>query len=167
MAQKYGLQLLPDVPGADREETLKAVLNPRSEPYWKLAFKGGCQDLFFLNTLDKSADFVAAMHAFAANRGYPALEIGIYIQPVHQGASCHIEFNAPFDPANSNEADRMKQFYIQGSEEMLKHGAYYSRPYGIWSRMAFNRDAQTTTVLRKIKGIFDPNNILNPGKLCF
>jgi FAD/FMN-containing dehydrogenase len=50
---------------------------------------------------------------------------------------------------------------------MLRRGAYYSRPYGIWSQLAFNRDAQTTIVLRKIKGIFDPNNILNPGKLCF
>jgi hypothetical protein len=167
MAQKYGLQLLADVPGAGGEETLKAILNPCAEPYWKLAFKGGCQDFFFLNTLDKSAEFVKAMHAVAASCGYPASEIGIYIQPVQQGASCHIEFNAPYEPANSIEADRMKQFYVQGSEEMLLHGAYYSRPYGIWSRMAFSRDAQTTTVLRKIKQIFDPNNILNPGKLCF
>jgi FAD/FMN-containing dehydrogenase len=167
MAEKHGLQLLPEVPGAGGEETLKAILYPCGEPYWKLAFKGGCQELFFLNTLDHSPEFVAAIEGVAAGCGYPASEIGIYIQPVQQGASCHIEFNAPFDPANSTEADRVRQFYVQGSEEMLKRGAYYSRPYGIWSRMAFNRDAQTTIALRKIKGIFDPNNILNPGKLCF
>ena len=123
--------------------------------------------MFFLNTLDHSPEFVAAIEGVAAGCGYPASEIGIYIQPVQQGASCHIEFNAPFDPAHSTEADRVRQFYVQGSEEMLKRGAYYSRPYGIWSRMAFNRDAQTIIALRKIKGIFDPNNILNPGKLCF
>lgn len=30
-----------------------------------------------------------------------------------------------------------------------------------------NRDAATVTALKKIKAIFDPNNIMNPGKLCF
>ncbi len=167
MAQKCGLQMLPEIPGAGGVETLEAILNPYGEPYWKLAFKKGCQDLFFLNTLDNSAEFVRAMGAVAASCGYPASEIGIYVQPVQQGASCHIEFNVPFCPANPIETDRVKQLYMQGSEEMLKRGAYYSRPYGIWSRMAFNRDAQTTIALRKIKEIFDPNNILNPGKLCF
>jgi len=167
LAQKHGLQLLPEVPGAGAKEALKAILNPGDEPYWKLAFKGGCQELFFLNTLDKSPEFVAATNTVAAGCGYPGREIGVYVQPVQQGASCHIEFNAPFIPANPIEAEQVKQFYVRGSEEMLKRGAYYSRPYGIWSQMAFNRDAQTTIVLRKIKGIFDPNNILNPGKLCF
>ena len=61
----------------------------------------------------------------------------------------------------------MKEFFGKASEEMLKQGAYYSRPYGIWADMAYNRDAQTTAVLKKIKGLFDPNNIMNPGKLCF
>ena len=28
-------------------------------------------------------------------------------------------------------------------------------------------DYQTTAVLKKVKGIFDPNNIMNTGKLCF
>jgi FAD/FMN-containing dehydrogenase len=61
----------------------------------------------------------------------------------------------------------MKELYTRASEDLLNQGAYYSRPYGIWAPMAFNRDAQTTVVLKKIKGIFDPNNVLNPGKLCF
>jgi FAD/FMN-containing dehydrogenase len=121
--------------------------------------------MFFLNTMDRSPEFVTAMHTIAEDRGYP--DIGVYIQPVHQGASCHIEFNVPFDPANADDVDRMKQFYRRSSEEMLKHGAYYSRPYGIWSNMAFDRDVLSASVLRKIKRIFDPNNILNPGRLCF
>ena len=62
---------------------------------------------------------------------------------------------------------RIKELYTKASEELLQKGAYYSRPYGIWADMAFNRDAQTTTVLKKVKGIFDPNNVMNPGKLFF
>ena len=45
--------------------------------------------------------------------------------------------------------------------------AYFSRPYGIWADMVYNSDARTTTVTQKIKQIFDPNNVMNPGKLCF
>ncbi len=161
MAQKHGLGFLPSVPGAGGEEVLKAVLNPCGEPYWKLVFKGGCQDLFFLNTLDQSPEFVKAMEKVVKT------PIGVYVQPVQQGASCHIEFNLPFGPHNPVEVEQTKQIYCRASELMLKHGAYYSRPYGIWSPMAFNADAQTAVVLKKIKKIFDPNNILNPGKLCF
>jgi len=167
MAQRYGLQLLPAVPGASGVDVLQAILNPSSEPYWKQVYKGNCQDIFFLNTLENSPDFVKAMYKVAEDQGYPTSEIGVYIQPVHQGASCHIEFSLPFNRTNTSEAARMQELYSAGSEEMLKRGAYYSRPYGIWAPMAFNRDAQTTFVLKKIKGIFDPNNIMNPGKLCF
>ena len=167
MAQKQGLQLLPAVPGANGSEVLEAILSPSKEPYWKLGYKGACQDIFFLNTLEHAPEFVKAMYSVAGSQGYPTSEIGVYVQPVQQGASCHIEFDLPFNRNNPRELSRMQELYTKASEEMLKQGAYYSRPYGIWANMAFNRDAQTTTVLRKIKGIFDPNNILNPGKLCF
>jgi FAD/FMN-containing dehydrogenase len=107
------------------------------------------------------------MYAIAEQLDYPTSEIGIYIQPIHQGASCHIDFALPYNPNNYWEVYRMKELYIKASEALLKQGAYFSRPYGKWAEMAFNRDVQTTTVLRKIKNIFDPNNIMNTGKLCF
>jgi hypothetical protein len=132
-----------------------------------MGYKGGCQDIFFLSTLENAPEFVKTMYTVAEQQDFPTSEIGIYIQPVHQGASCHIEFNLPFNRDNPREVSRMKELYIKASEALLKQGAYFSRPYGIWANMAFNRDAQTTAVLKKIKGIFDPNNIMNPGKLCF
>ncbi len=58
MAQRYGLQLVPAVPGASGTEVLEAILNPSPEPYWKLTYKGACQDIFFLNTLEKAPHFV-------------------------------------------------------------------------------------------------------------
>ena len=48
----------------------------------------------------------------------------------------------------------MKELYIKASEELLKQGAYYSRPYGIWADMAFNRDAQTTMCLEEDQRYF-------------
>ena len=166
MTQRYGLQMVPAVPGASGDEVLNAILSP-SDPYWKLGYKGGCEQIFFLSTLDKAPGFVKAMYTVAEGLGFPTSEIGIYLQPIHQGVSCHIEFDFPFNRNSPREVSRMKDLYIKASKEMLNQGAYYSRPYGIWADMAFNRDAQSTRVIKKIKGIFDPKNVMNPGKLCF
>jgi FAD/FMN-containing dehydrogenase len=167
MAHQNGLQPLQEIPGAKANEVLELILNPSRDPFWKLGCKGGFQDIFFLTTLDKTPGFVKTMCAVAEGHGYPESEIGVYIQPVHQGAGCHCEFSLPFDPNDPAEASRIRELFIRASEEMLKQGAFFSRPYGIWADMAFGRDTQTTTVLKKIKGIFDPNHVMNPGKLCF
>jgi FAD/FMN-containing dehydrogenase len=56
----------------------------------------------------------------------------------------------------------------EGSEVLAAKGAFFSRPYGSWARLAYVReDAQVVIGQRKLKNIFDPNGILNPGKLCF
>jgi FAD/FMN-containing dehydrogenase len=167
IAQRFGRQLVPEVPGASGGEVLKALLNPSREPYWKLGYKGGYQDILFLTTLNRTPEFVGTMNAVGEANGYPTPDIGVYIQPLHQGANCHCEFILPFDRDNPGEATRMRQLYTRASEELLKQGAFFSRPYGIWANMAYNRDTQSTTVLKKVKGIFDPNNVMNPGKLCF
>ncbi len=167
IAQRFGLQLVPAVPGASGVEVLKALLNPSREPYWKLGYKGGYQDILFLTTLNRTPEFVSTMNAVAGANGYPTPDTGVYIQPQHQGANCHCEFILPFDRDNPGEATSMRQLFTRASEELLRQGAFFSRPYGIWANMAYNRDAQSTTVLKKVKGIFDPNNVMNPGKLCF
>jgi FAD/FMN-containing dehydrogenase len=61
----------------------------------------------------------------------------------------------------------MQQLFTNASLELFKQGAFFSRPYGIWAEMAYGQDTQTTMVLKKLKAIFDPNNVMNPGKLCF
>jgi FAD/FMN-containing dehydrogenase len=167
IAQQSGLKMVPEIPGARKAAVIEAVFGPSGEPYWKLGYQGGSQEIFFLTTLDKTPGFVKAMYAAAAASKYPTSEIGVYLQPVHQGASCHCEFYLPYHPENGTETARMRGFFSRASEAMLRQGAYFSRPYGIWADMVYNRDAQTTSVLRKLKGMFDPNHVMNPGKLCF
>jgi len=158
---------LPEIPGARNSEIKQAVLNPSPEPYWKLNYTGGSQDIIFLTTLDKTPEFVRTMYAVAEDCRYPALEIGVYLQPVHQGAACHVEFHLPYNPADAKETAAMQELFTKASEALFSAGAYFSRPYGIWADMVYNRDPQTTAVLKKLKAIFDTNNIMNPGKLCF
>jgi FAD/FMN-containing dehydrogenase len=167
IARQFGLSLIPAIPGISNPQALDILLAPSREPHWKLHYKGGCQDIFFLTTLEKTPEFVKTMFSVAQSQGYPASDIGVYIQPQHQGASCHCEFNLPFNPDNQKEVTGMQALLKNASEELLKQGAYFSRPYGIWADMAFSRDPQMTNLVKKVKGIFDPNHVMNPGKLCF
>ena len=167
IVQQFGLELLPAVSGIGGGQVMSTILNPSPVPYWKLTYKGACQDIFFMTTLDKIPEFVNTVFAAANALRYPVSDIGIYLQPQHQGTSCHCEFNLPYNSGNKIEIDRVRELLETCSEALIKQGAYFSRPYGIWADMVYNRDAGNKEMIRTIKGIFDPNNILNPGKLCF
>jgi FAD/FMN-containing dehydrogenase len=167
IAGEFGLELLPAVSGAEGEKVLEIILNPSREPYWKLDYKGGFQDFLFLTTLDKTPGFVKTIAAATEASGYPTSDIGVYIQPRHQGANCHCEFNLPYARDDAGEVSRMQKLYTSASKALLEQGAFFTRPYGIWADMAFEKDVQSTTMLKSIKAIFDPNGVMNPGKLCF
>jgi hypothetical protein len=167
IVQQFALKLLPAISGIRSGQVMSTILNPSPVPYWKLAYKGACQDIFFMTTLDKIPEFVNTVLATANALQYPVSDIGIYLQPQHQGTSCHCEFNLPYDSGNKIEVDRVRELLQTCSEALIKQGAYFSRPYGIWADMVYNRDAANKEMIRTIKGIFDPNNVLNPGKLCF
>jgi FAD/FMN-containing dehydrogenase len=167
ITQQHGFQLCNAVPGATGDETLAAILKTSPKPYWKQRFAGAFQDIFFITTLNQTPGFIKTMYAAAEAVNYPTSDIGIYIQPLHQGASYHCEFTLPFNPADEAQKARAQALYARASQDLLQQGAFFSRPYGIWAGMAFNRDVQATITLKQLKKIFDPNNIMNPGKLCF
>jgi len=167
IAQQFGLRLSPALPGAREGQVLAALVNPATEPYWKLRYKGGGQDVFFLTTLNRTPEFLNAMYSLSQERGYSSSDIGVYIQPLMGGVCCHCEFSLPYSPDDQKEIAKVRSLVTEGSETLMNRGAFFSRPYGAWASMAYNRDAQTTITLKKIKGIFDPNNVMNPGKLCF
>ena len=167
IAQQCGVHLESAIPGATGEQVAGTVLNPSKEPYWKLRSKGGCQDIFFLTTLNRVPEFVTTMNSLAEASDYPLSDLGIYIQPTHMGTSCHVEFSLPFDPSDESDAAKVQGLFTKASEELSNLGAFYTRPYGIWADMAYGRNAEHTSLSKKLKGLFDPNNVLNPGKLCF
>ena len=167
IAQQFGFDLKSSYAGVPSREILSKMINPSGEVYWKQCYKGGFEDIFFVSTLDRAQGFVDTMMATAEAEGYPTSDVGVYIQPQHHGTSCHIEFNLPYNPECKADSAAMKKLHCNASADLLKQGAFYSRPYGIWADMAYNKQAQTVFFLKKIKGIFDPNNIMNPSKLCF
>jgi len=167
MAQKAGLEPAEAIGKVSAYEMLKLIKLPSEEPYWKLRYKGGCSDIFFLANYDRLPELIATMKAMADEAGYPASDIGIYLQPIVQGVNCHCEFNLFYDREDKVETARIKELTRRAVINLMCKGAFFSRPYGENTDVIMNRDAATVSALKKVKLIFDPNNIMNPGKLCF
>ncbi len=165
--QRLGLESVKAIGEISASELLITVQNPSREPYWKLRYKGACHDIFFLTIYDKLEGLIGVMNQLVDKVGYPVSDMGIYIQPVVQGTSCHCEFNLFYDPQNTNEINRVKELSVSATKELMCKGAFFSRPYGENARMIINRDAASVMALTRIKKILDPNNIMNTGKLCF
>jgi FAD/FMN-containing dehydrogenase len=159
---------LPAAPGIEKDiaDMLRNAW-PKDRTYWKLAYKGGCQDLFFHTVMGKALAFSEAIGKIAAKHGYPASDLGFYIQPVVYGGACHFECNLYYDPDSSEEMDRAKKIYTEAAKDVLDQGGFFSRPYGPITDMVYHRAADYATALKKVKKLMDPNNIMSPGRLCF
>jgi FAD/FMN-containing dehydrogenase len=166
VAQSVGLALHAVLPGTTAR-AVEAVLGASSEPYWKLRWRGACAEIFFLTTLDKACGLVDTLRGLAADRLYCTEDIGVYIQPTVQGANCHVHLDLSYAPASRHDAAKVAWLVDEGAAVLAGAGAFFSRPYGPWARVAYDRNPQVAVAQRKLKQIFDPNGILNPGKLCF
>jgi FAD/FMN-containing dehydrogenase len=133
------------------------------EPYWKLVSNSSRDVIFFLSPVSRVAEYVELMQRLYTTHGCSFAETGCYLQPVVQGRGCHCEFNLPGVLPGIDA----RTFWSTASEILMQQGAFFSRPYGDWADMVYRRDSESTAALRKLKNVFDPYNILNPGKLCF
>lgn len=141
---------------------------PDHVTYWKERYKGGCQSLFFITKPAWAFNFIGKVEEVAAKHGYPISDIGGYLQPIEHSRACHLEFNFFYDPASDSEVERVKSLYNEAAKVLLGEGALFTRPYGEeLTRLVYERAADYTMALRRVKKIFDPNNIMNPGHLCF
>ncbi len=137
------------------------------EDYWKSRYKGSNLDIFFHTTLDRVPEFRRAMTEVAAIYEYPTQDIGFYLQPLEYGRACYCQYNINYNSGNAGDMERAKSFYLKASEEILSMGGFFSTPYGPWADMVYRRTGAYSSVAKIFKDAVDPNNIMNPGKLCF
>ncbi len=164
IAEEYQVKPVQYLNGISADKLVDIITKPSGDTYWKLKPKGNCQDLFFLTTLEKTAEFIKVLEVEAKEQGLPQENMGIYIQPIRHGTGCHIEFNLMYGPKHKTEA---KALFESASSKCLDMGGFFSRPHGSWADMVYKKCPDTVNVLRKVKDIFDPKGIMNPEKLCF
>jgi len=167
LAQAAGVKPVREVPGATPRKMETILGNPSREPYFKLGPAGAFLEILFLTTLDRVPSFISVMETAALEHGYAPERIGTYIQPIQHGRTCHLEFNLYYDPGNATEEASTRALFTDASRSLSEDGAFFSRPYGEWSDLAYARCPDTVRALTKIKQMLDPGGVLNPGKLCF
>jgi FAD/FMN-containing dehydrogenase len=165
--QRMALEAKKAVCGVSAIDFLSMLKRPSPDPYWKLRLRGACHDIFFITAGQKLEQQVLSMYEVIRSFDYPSDELGIYIQPIVQGTNIHCEFHLFYDPNEKGELERMRSLSKEAVVKLLEQGAFFSRPYDHTSRMILNRHASHVAALKKIKAIFDPEGIMNPGKLCF
>ena len=166
-AGKLGLKPQRRFGGVQSDRVANTLSESSKMPYWKTRHKGGNHELFFLTTLDRTPQFIQRMSRLAKSFEVPENEIGVYLQPTIMGANCHCEFHLPYNPKNDVEFNQIKALDREASRILANLGGFFSRPYGHWAKVAYGHDPATVIALRKVNNIFDPNGIMNPGKLCF
>jgi FAD/FMN-containing dehydrogenase len=161
-------EALPGFPGLG-DKMLSLLRNPwpADVPYWKDRWQGASQSLFFIARPEKSQSFVEIVQTVAPKHGYPVADIGSYIQPIEHNRACQVEFTFFYDGNNAAAKARIAALYKDAARNLMNAGALFTRPYGELAPMVYERAASYVMGLKRVKKIFDPNNIMNPGNLCF
>lgn len=164
MAAKRKLNLEISLGAFSARELLSVATRPRGMRDWRHNLKGHCLSVIFITTLDRAPQFIKIFYEATTNSEVDKETVGIYVQPVVQNHACHVEFMIPFDPREPDEVERMGGLERNAVNKLADGGAFFSRPYGAAADIAFKRNPLNIDILRKIKNIFDPATVLNPGK---
>jgi FAD/FMN-containing dehydrogenase len=136
------------------------------DTYWKNLYKGACRDVFFHTTMNRVPEFNNTMETLSYKHGYLNNDISFYLQPIEQGRICYCQYGFHFDPDDAAEAEKVHRLYLEASETVTNMGGIFTTPYGPQAEMVYSRAAAFPRVMKVVKNAVDPNNIMNPGKLC-
>lgn len=146
---------------------LSARIQNLPEAHYKDVPLGAHREVFCLSQLSRLEALLAVVDPLineASARTNGGIVAGVYVQPTVQGASCHLDFTLFHAPRFADEAAVLDR---RMAEALVSVGGFISRPYGDWSRIAFQRDPAIVPYLHKVKDMFDPGRVLNPNRLCF
>ena len=168
LAQACGARLVEEASGLSAH-ALGQRLQCLPLAHYKNVPRGAHTEVFCLSQFDRVPQLLAAaqpvLDRFGVARERPAERVaGVYLQPMVQGTSCHLEFNVFHPTAAASAVQALERELVAA---LVRAGGFFSRPYGAWAQAAYARDPGIVPFLHKVKAMFDPRGVLNPGQLCF
>ena len=164
-----GLPLAQTVSG---EEGLDATLLDLILHPWmalkKANFKGSFHPVCVYSKPGDITEIEDTIFNLAQKYNYPPTDIGGYVLPIERGRSCYLEFDFHCDLEDASEVERVKTLWLQANKVCADKGALLAKPYGPCADIIYHRVNPTyLRIMKDWKKSLDPNNILNPGQLCF
>lgn len=168
VAQTSGARLLGEE-GGFSAQNLGERLQRLQQTFYKDVPRGAHTEVFCLTQADRVPQLLASVRPVFERFGVQCagsaeLMAGVYVQPTIQGSSCHLEITIFHAADAADIAQVLERELVQA---LMQAGGFFSRPYGAWARAAYERDAAIVPCLQKVKQMFDPRSVLNPGQLCF
>lgn len=161
--EHFGLQPARELVNASLTTRIDFMLSEcdyRTEN-WKLR-RGGVKEIDFLAPVSGAAVLTECL--LNSLKNIRDIDKSIIVFPQVQCRAFRIECSLFHTADNENIAET----YIEASARLLAEaGAYFDRPYGRLAELVYSDEPTSTETLRSLKNIFDPDNVLNPGKLCF
>jgi len=152
-----------DRSGSFSDQLVLDTLAGSCERQWRSRYKGAHEAIFFTASPSTVSTF-----ANLADKMFHDHDLLVYLQLGNLGSSCHCEFDISYDPGDAGEIEKIQATLQDWYLHLIEAGAFFSRPYGDVAKLVFQHYRQENIdVLRKVKAIFDPENVLNPGALCF
>jgi FAD/FMN-containing dehydrogenase len=164
LARQNSLRLEPQAGMLSAGALLDKATHTCGRADWRHSLTGGCLSVFFQTTLDKTPALLKLFEDSLDEFSLAASEIGLYLQPMVQNHCCHMEFLLPYQPDNLEQVDLLRRFEKQVTQGLIEASAFFSRPYGAASELAWAQNPGQADLQQTIKGIFDPHQVLQRGK---
>ncbi|MHA2290102.1 MAG: FAD-binding oxidoreductase [Promethearchaeota archaeon] len=122
-------------------------------------------DLPIYVTLDKFPEIYSIIQNELTQFKDTQIELGVSIIPVERNRTAYVEFDLHTQLSTEEEITSFKQLFRTLGELAVQTGAIIDIPYGPLKQVIYSRVGNYIALIKEVKNIFDPNNILNPGKI--
>jgi FAD/FMN-containing dehydrogenase len=135
--------------------------------YWKHLMNGQCHDVAFHTTFGRLPQIIQEVVSFLSEKGIEERNYSLYIQPLEYGRAYYCRLHLYYDPEHGDHEEKMGELDNSLNRLLFLSGVLFNTPYGSQAELTYDHATMYTATLKKIKSIFDPKGVMNPGRLCF
>ncbi len=140
----------------------QTILKEFNEPR---VIKKKAYDLPVYLTLNKFPDVYSIIQNELSRFNGNKIELGVSIIPVERNRTAYVEFDLYTGLNTEQEITEFKKLFSNLGELAVKAGAIIDIPYGPLKQVIYSKLGNYLALINEVKDIFDPNNIMNPGKI--
>jgi len=140
---------------------------PQGSAYWKNLLKGKVFQIAYKTTLKNIDILSTTFKKIITSNGFDINDCGLYVQPLEYGRAYHCEHHLYYAPEGEDFRKKLVSLYEELAVTLANKGAFFNQPYGPAVQALFDKTGGYREAVKKVKTIFDPAGIMNPGKLTF